>query len=319
MVTFKDLFHYVYDRNACFHLSIPDEFGNACVHIHKKVWAIRENGSKSAIQKIEIDEFDYTRYTITLFNDNTVEFEEFTNPYGPNMKMPIYSEYFPLDTGITYEHWKDYRGTQFTLLLAAICKQLDEIISKWIEEDTNKTNTSKLCSKICDTTYFDNTNNEYEFTVPTSDVPPPELNAELTFRTVMNALLDIFKSGEQKKKIREYEILSMPHIVKEPLSIYNKIQYTYIFGKSENGTDGDHPSLFYLVFSANMRVDDMNNPQPLDDTDSYQLTMTSSQESYTIPNIDTSLLAWTSSTVLDKEMNEFINWLRIAFMEEINE
>ena len=296
MVTFKDLFHYVYDRNACFRLSIPDEFGNAYVHVHKKEWALREDGSKSAIQKIEIDEFEYTRYMITLFNDNTVELEEFTNPYGPNMKMPIYSEYFPLDTGITYERWKDYIGTQFTLLLAAICKQLDEIIGKWIEEDT--------------------VNNVLpEQTESTEELNSYYQNTEPTFRTVMNALLDIFKSGEQKKKIGEYEILSMPHIVKEPLSIYIKIQYTYIFGKSDNGTDEDHPSLFYLVFSANMRVDDMNNPQPLDDTDSYQLTMTSSQESYVISNIDTSLIAWVSSTVLDKEMNEFIDWLRTAFMD----
>lgn len=307
MVTFKDLFHYVYDRNASFHLSIPDEFGNTYVHVHKKVWAINEGGSKGISKKIEIDEFEYTRYTITLFNDNTVEFEEFTNPYGSNMKLPIYSEYFSSDTGITYEHWKDYRGTQFTLLLAAICKQLDEIIGKWIEEDTNKTNTSKLCSKICDTTYFDNTNNEYEFTVPTSDVPPPELNAEPTFRTIMNTLLDIFKSGEQKKKIGEYEILEVKSYTKAQC-FEGMIHYKYLFAKAQG-------PIFYFVFDT--KVNAGEDPNDITESSDYQLTMTSSrsQESYTVSDIDIPLIRWALSTDHDEDIHEFIDWLRIAFMD----
>lgn len=138
MVTFKDLFHYVYDRNACFHFSIPTEFAPPLlVHVHKMRDTIFDDGFESTTKKIVIDEFDVARYTITLFDDDTVQLVEFTNPNGHTMKLPVFSEYFPLDIGITYDQWKEYDGEKFTLLLVTICKRLDEIIAKWIEEDTN--------------------------------------------------------------------------------------------------------------------------------------------------------------------------------------
>ena len=137
MVTFKDLFHYVYDRNACFHLSIPAEFGPSTdVRVHK-MWTMNGDEPENTTKKIVIDKFDKARYTITLFDDDTVQLVEFINPNGHTMKLPIYSEYFPLDTGITYDQWKEYRGERFTLLLITICSQLDGIIDKWIEEDSH--------------------------------------------------------------------------------------------------------------------------------------------------------------------------------------
>lgn len=179
-----------------------------------------------------------------------------------------------------------------------------------------------VTTKNVDTMYFDNTNDEYEATVPEpTDTPPPEGptyitdSDEPTFRTVMNALYDIFKSGDQKKKIGEYEIMVItPYNVVEPSSSYIKIQYRYIFGKSDKGTDGIHPSPIYLVFSTNIQADDVNNTLSLTDTDDYQLSITSLDESYTIPNIDISILTWASSTTYNNEMGEFINWLRIMCM-----
>ena len=174
-----------------------------------------------------------------------------------------------------------------------------------------------VTTKNVDTTDFDNTNDEYEATVPEpTDTPPPEGPTYITdsdepsFRTVMNALSDIFKSGDQKKKYGEYEIMVVGPCDDTRESLYNRSQYRYIFGKGE----GIHSSAFYLVFSNNIHVDDANDTQALSDTDDYQLSITSLHESYTIADIDVPIATWLPRTSHGKDFYEFINWLRIMCM-----
>lgn len=140
MATFKDLFHYGFNRNAVFTPRIPLEPGGSVSAVVHKVELSANN-----CKRIAIDINSRPRYIITLHPDDEIQITQF--PAG-NLDRecilqtePIYTDYFPIDTGINYMEWKQYDNEGMMLMIAIICKDLDDTISEWLNEDHPVTET----------------------------------------------------------------------------------------------------------------------------------------------------------------------------------